>query len=77
MAVNENNYWTQKREDGMWETKKEGADRASKVCETQAESWAYTKEMAQKHKGEAFLKGMDGKIRERNTYGHDPVSSKG
>ncbi|WMS43671.1 DUF2188 domain-containing protein [Acuticoccus sp. MNP-M23] len=77
MAANEKNYWTQQRDDSRWETLKEGAERASKVFDTQAESWAYTKEMAQKSMGEAFLKGMDGKIRERNTYGNDPVSSKG
>lgn len=62
------NYWTQKRPDGQWETKKEGAERASRVFDTQAESWEYTKELAREHKVEAILKGMDNQIRERNSY---------
>jgi len=77
MAANDKNYWTQQRDDGRWETIKEGSERASKTFDRQSDSWAYSKDLAQKSKGEAFLKGMDGKIRERNTYGHDPVSSKG
>lgn len=63
----EKNYWTQQRPDGKWESKREGADRASKVTDTQAEAWAHSKQRAADTKGEALLKGRDGKIRERNT----------
>lgn len=75
--TDDKNYWTQKRADGKWEAKKEGADRASKVTDTQAEAWKYAKDKARDGKGEAFLKGRDGKIRERNTYGNDPHPPKG
>lgn len=75
--VNEQNYWTQMREDGRWETKREGATRASKVFETQAEAWTDTKERARRAGGEAFLKGRNNQIRERNTYGHDPAGIPG
>jgi len=71
------NYWTQQRADGKWESKTEGAERASKVTETQAEAWEYSKEKARSNKTEAFLKGKDGKIRERNTYGADPYPPEG
>jgi len=71
------NLWTQKRSDGKWESKREGANRASKVTDTQAEAWQYSKDHARKDKGEAFLKGTDHKIRERNTYGNDPFPPKG
>jgi hypothetical protein len=74
---NEKNFWTQKRDDGKWETKQEGASRASRTFDTQAESWDYTKQRAQDSKGEAFLKGRDNQIRERNTYGDDPHPPKG
>jgi len=74
---NKNNFWTQQRNDGKWETKQEGAARASKVFDTQAESWRYTRQRAEEAGGEAYLKGRDGLIRERNTYGHDPEKSKG
>lgn len=73
----EKNYWTQQREDGKWESKREGADRASKVTDTQAEAWKHSKQRAADTKGEALLKGRDGKIRERNTYGKDPYPPKG
>lgn len=72
-----NNFWTQKRSDGKWESKREGANRASKVTNTQAEAWQYSKDHARSEAGEAFLKGRDNKIRERNTYGNDPFPPKG
>ncbi len=75
--ANKSNYWTQQRADGKWESKKEGSNKASKVTDTQAEAWDHTKEQARKSQGEAFLKGRDGKIRERNTYGKDPHPPKG
>ncbi|MCA3757317.1 MAG: DUF2188 domain-containing protein [Phenylobacterium sp.] len=71
------NYWTQQRPDGKWESKREGAPRATKVTETQAEAWTHSKQKAAEAKGEALLKGRDGKIRERNTYGKDPHPPKG
>lgn len=73
----EKNYWTQQRPDGKWVSKRDGADRASKVTDTQAEAWAYSKQRAAETKGKALLKGRDGKIRERNTYGKDPYPPKG
>ena len=74
---NRNNYWTQQRSDGKWESVREGSNRPSKVTSTQAEAWEHSKEKARESKGEAFLKGRDGKIRERNTYGNDPHPPKG
>ena len=74
---NEKNYFTQKRPDGKWESKHEGATRASKVEDTQAKAWEHSKEKAKEKGGEAFLKDRDGKIRERNTYGKDPYPPKG
>ncbi len=70
-------YWTQKRPDGRWESKREGAQRAAKVTDTQAEAWEHSKNLARDRKGEAYLKNEEGRIRERNTYGHDPRKSKG
>ena len=74
---NDKNYWTQMRSDGKWESKREGAGRAGLVADTQAEAWEHSMEMARKSKGEAYLKGTDGKIRERNTYGNDPHPPRG
>jgi hypothetical protein len=76
MADNKN-FWTQQRQDGKWESKREGSDRASKVTETQAEAWDFSRSKAKELGSEAILKGRDGKIRERNTYGKDPHPPKG
>ncbi|AXI42744.1 DUF2188 domain-containing protein [Sulfitobacter sp. SK011] len=70
-------YWTQQRSDGSWESKREGASRASSVSPTQAEAWEKSKDLARDRGGEAYLKGTNGQIRERNTYGNDPKKSKG
>jgi hypothetical protein len=65
------------RDAGGWEVKREGASRASSTHQTQAEAWNAGRKVAQGAKSEAYLHGRDGKIRERNTYGHDPTRSKG
>jgi len=75
--ADERDYWTQKRPDGRWESKREGANRASKVTDTQAEAWEHSKGVARAKGGEAYLKGENGRIRERNTYGNDPRKTKG
>ena len=73
---NDKNYWTSPRPDGDWESKREGATRGC-VFDTQAEAWAHSKQQARKTDGEAFLQNRQGQIRERNTYGRDPRTSKG
>ena len=71
------NYWTEQSADGKWESKREGSQRAFQVTETQAAAWAYSKVKAREPGGESFLKGRDGELRERNTYGKDPHPQKG
>lgn len=75
--ANDKNYWTSQREDGQWAVQKEGGERASSLHKTQAEAWEAAKQNARQTGGEAFLKGRDGKIRERNTYGTDPHPPRG
>jgi hypothetical protein len=70
------NYWAAKRSDG-WAVKKEGATRASSVHDNQSEAWGEARRLARGAGGEAYLKGHDGKIRARNTYGKDPFPPKG
>lgn len=70
------NYWTSPR-DGQWAVKREGADRASSVHDTQAEAWSEARRLARGSGGEALLKSEDGRIRARNTYGKDPFPPRG
>lgn len=70
------NYWTSKSDEG-WSVKKEGSTRASSNHSTQADAWTEARRLARGSGGEAFLKGENGKIRARNTYGKDPYPPKG
>lgn len=59
------------RESG-WAVKKEGAARASKVFDKQADAVKYAREQARKDKSELYIHKRDGTIRERSSYGNDP-----
>jgi len=69
-------YWAGPHRDG-WQVKSEGNKRATSVHPNQADAWAAAREGASKTGGEAYLQGRNGQIRERNTFGRDPRSSKG
>ena len=71
------NYWTSKRKDGKWAVKKEGSDKASSLHSKQDNAWREARRLAKGNSSEAFLKGKDGKIRARNSYGNDPYPPKG
>lgn len=76
MARNKD-YWTSKRSDGKWAVKKSGSDKASSLHDTQEHAWKEARRLARGTGSEAFLKGKDGKIRARNSYGNDPFSPEG
>lgn len=64
-----------KRSDGTWGNKKDGADRASSVHDTQREAIDAARGMLKKSGGgELKVKGEDGKIRSKDTIapGNDP-----
>ncbi|HEX8238223.1 MAG TPA: DUF2188 domain-containing protein [Allosphingosinicella sp.] len=69
-------YWAGPHPDG-WQVKGAGNSRASSVHSTQADAWSAALSQARRAGGEAFLQGRNGQIRERNTFGSDPRSSKG
>lgn len=56
-----------------WAVKNSGSTRASKVFATQAAAISYARDAAKKEKTELFIHGRDGTIKERNTYGRDPL----
>jgi len=74
--ANDKNVWVVGDKDG-WKVKKEGATRHCSAFRTQGEAWSEAKRLARQSNGEAFLQGLDGKIRERNSYGSDPRPPKG
>jgi len=64
-----------RRPDGKWENKRNDASRASSVHDTQKKAADEAKTMLQNSGGgELSIKGMDGKIRSKDTVppGNDP-----
>lgn len=70
------NYSTTKKNKG-WAVKKEGASHPCSMHSTQSDAWAEARRLARGSGGEALLKGEDGRIRARNTYGKDPFPPRG
>ncbi|UJW28489.1 DUF2188 domain-containing protein [Saccharothrix sp. AJ9571] len=59
-------------ENGEWKNKVEGDSRTFSTHAAKQEATARGREAARERKVEHFIRTMDGKIAERNTYGHDP-----
>ena len=60
-----------------WAIKPEGRQRASTIHRTQGEAIARAREIAQNQKTELFIHGRDGRIRARDSHGHDPFPPRG
>jgi uncharacterized protein YdaT len=71
-------YHVTQKENGDWQGKQEGAQRASTTASTKQEAVKQTIEIA-KNKGESqvIIHKQDGKIQEERTYGTDPNPPKG
>jgi len=70
----------QKRDDGDWEVRRSGSDRASAVTPTQAGGIDRAREiLGNAGGGELQVRGLNGQIRAQDTIapGNDPTSSKG
>ncbi len=58
---------------GEWGVRREGADRAIKVFSTQAAAISWGRKLSIKDRAELVIHGRDGMIREKSSYGHDPL----
>ena len=59
-----------------WAVKREGADRASSLHETQRDAIQGGKRLAQVNKTELVIHRPNGQIRDSDSYGNDPVPPK-
>jgi uncharacterized protein YdaT len=57
---------------GGWAVRRSGADRASRVFDTQKEAVTHGRDLARKQGGELYVHGKDGTIREKSSFGKDP-----
>ena len=55
-----------------WAVKGEGSKRADSIYDTQRDAIGRSKELAKKHGGESVIHRPDGRIRDKDSYGHDP-----
>lgn len=62
---------------GGWQVKGAGNSRATARTSTQREAIAIARGIATNQKSEVLIHGMDGQIRAKDSYGHDPFPPKG
>ena len=60
-----------------WAVRKSGSDRVSQVFDTQQEAINRGREISINQGAELLIHGRDGRIRERDSHGHDPHPPKG
>jgi hypothetical protein len=61
---------------GRWVVKRSGTTRPSGVFESQSEAISRARDLAKSTSSELVVHGKDGRIRDRITYGPDPVAPK-
>lgn len=61
----------------QWGVRGEGNDRLTSVHDTQKEAIDRARGIAINQQSEIFIQGRGGQIRERNSYGDDPLPPKG
>ncbi len=62
---------------GQWAVKRDGAKRVSGVYKSQASAVRAARRMAKRQKVELLVRDHRGKIRFRDSYGHDPFPPEG
>ena len=63
--------------DDRWAVVREGAERDSSHHDTQADATEAARQIAQREGVELFIHRPNGRIRDRDTYGHDPYPPRG
>lgn len=61
---------------GGWAVKNSGATRASRTFDTQADAIKYGRNVAKQERSELYIHGRDGTIKNKNSYGNDPLPPK-
>ena len=75
MSKSGKNQWVVQRSNG-WAVRSENASRDTKVFPTQKQAQTRAIEIAKNQKSEVIVKGTDGRIRSKDSYGNDPCPPK-
>jgi hypothetical protein len=62
--------------EGGWTVRREGATRATKRFDTQADALKWARRSAAKEQTDLVVHGRDGKIRSKDSFGNDPMPPK-
>lgn len=62
---------------GTWKVKQPSNQKASAICNTQAEAKQVATNIAKNQGLEVVIHGVNGKIREANSFGNDPCPPRG
>ena len=65
------------RDGDQWKVKQENAQRSSGNFRTQQEAFERAREIAIKNSQEVAIHELDGRIREKHSYGNDPYPPEG
>lgn len=65
------------RPDGKWARQKNGSTRAASLHDTQAAAENAARAQAKRERAELVVKGQDGQIQRRDSFGNDPSSRPG
>jgi Uncharacterized protein conserved in bacteria (DUF2188) len=72
MPRNVDHIVVEPRPDGRWARQRNGTKRAASLHDTQAEAEAAARAQAKRWHAELVIKGTDGRILRRDSYGGDP-----
>ncbi|KAA0438636.1 MAG: DUF2188 domain-containing protein [Candidatus Thioglobus sp.] len=61
---------------GGWAVKRGGSSRVTKIYGTQKEAIERGRTLSKAQRAEFYIHGIDGKIREKDSYGKDPYPPK-
>jgi len=65
------------RPNGRWAVQKNGTSRASSLHDTQSSAEQAARRQAKREKAELVVKGVDGRIQRRDSFGNDPTTRRG
>lgn len=71
------NVHVTKRETGEWAVITEKSERAFRLADTQKEAIEIARDVAKNQQSELIIHGENGKIRQKDSFGNDPIVIKG
>ena len=72
-----NSYHVTPHPQGGWQVKRSNSQRATLRTDTQREAIDFARIISKNQNAELFIHGANGRIREKDSYGHDPFPPRG